>query len=298
MLFFIPNNVEININDVYFNTMMCERYFEILHKEEYIILSPVDAKPWVQRVAAEEWGSHFYHDLSYTDTSIVAFVQNGNINIKQRDKEVVNVSPGSILYLAPYCDHVIETVRGEGARLLVIQLRGKVAVDLVMHHLPLTSTKLDLANSSRVESLFYRIFEAGQRGGFHTTAIVSGLLEPLLLTINQEYSARDEAADHVFALFNRCRAYIDNNWRTIGSVKDIPALFGIGQPYMGRLFKRYEDCTPHQFLLKRKMSYALYQLQQGECSVSNIAEELGFADVYSFSKSFKRIMGKSPTEMR
>ncbi len=30
----------------------------------------------------------------------------------------------------------------------------------------------------------------------------------------------------------------------------------------------------------------------------NLAQELGFADAYSFSKTFKRIMGQSPSAMR
>ncbi|MCA1810097.1 MAG: helix-turn-helix transcriptional regulator [Lentisphaerae bacterium] len=81
-------------------------------------------------------------------------------------------------------------------------------------------------------------------------------------------------------------------------MSDLAQRFGTTHARLCRLFKRYADCPPHNYLLQRKMTHALNELQQHQRSVSEIATESGFADPYSFSKTFKRVMGYSPSQAR
>jgi AraC-like DNA-binding protein len=272
--------------------------YDMISKDEYFIKSPAGNLPWVQRVASEHWGPEFFMTRNFTDKVFIAFVQKGQARIGFPDKPAIDVNPGSILSLTPFCEHSITSHDPAGLHLLVFLLTNEKGVELARKYLPPTASGLLLADPSRVEALFYRLLETAEKGGFNTSAIAGSLVEPILLTIDQEYRSHSDAEDQVFALFTRCRVFIENNWEKITSVNDVPEHLGISQPYMGKLFRKYEKCTPHHFLLQQKMSYALYELQQGQITVAKIASQLGFADAYSFSKTFKRIMGKPPAAMR
>lgn len=63
-----------------------------------------------------------------------------------------------------------------------------------------------------------------------------------------------------------------------------------------RLFKRVFGLTPYQYLLQKRLQYARLLLQEGQ-SVSQTAFDCGFADVFSFSKSFKKQFGTSPSKI-
>ncbi len=68
--------------------------------------------------------------------------------------------------------------------------------------------------------------------------------------------------------------------------------------YLCRLFRRYDHQTPHQFLMRRKMHLAAERLQQSDLLVKQVAAQLGFADPFHFSRTFKRVLGLSPEAFR
>jgi AraC family transcriptional regulator, arabinose operon regulatory protein len=269
---------------------------DIRHKDEYVILPPEGGGPHANRVAMEHWGSEFYVERSSARNVFIAFIQKGRVDITIPDGTTETIGPGRVLYLAPHSDHLMETCE-EGASLIIVVLAGTRSLTMVSEIMP-RAIGLSLADPGRVESLFYRLLEVGEKKGIHAPRIASALVEPLLLTIDQEYRSHSDSDDAAFTLFTRCRNYLENNWKEIASVRTVPGAMGISQPYMGRLFQKYENCTPHQFYLRQKMNYALYELQTTDTTIAQIAYDLGFSDAYSFSKAFKRILKQSPSGMR
>jgi AraC-like DNA-binding protein len=58
------------------------------------------------------------------------------------------------------------------------------------------------------------------------------------------------------------------------------------------------DCTPRQLIVAMKMREARRLLQDGGHRVGEVAERLGFADPFHFSRRFKAFYGLSPSELR
>ncbi|CAG7644565.1 AraC family transcriptional regulator [Paenibacillus allorhizosphaerae] len=65
--------------------------------------------------------------------------------------------------------------------------------------------------------------------------------------------------------------------------------------YVSRLFKRYAGCSLKAYIARIKLDYALDLLAQSSLTVTEAALELGYADVYAFSKRFKALHGMSPS---
>jgi AraC-like DNA-binding protein len=63
-------------------------------------------------------------------------------------------------------------------------------------------------------------------------------------------------------------------------------------------FKAAFGETPHQYLLTRRLERAASLLRSTDYSVAAICMEVGLAIVGSFTTSFKRVYGRTPTEYR
>jgi AraC-like DNA-binding protein len=63
-------------------------------------------------------------------------------------------------------------------------------------------------------------------------------------------------------------------------------------------FTREAGLSPGQFRLRRIMDRACLMLGSSDRSIKEISAALGYCDPYHFSKSFKRVLGLSPTDFR
>lgn len=91
------------------------------------------------------------------------------------------------------------------------------------------------------------------------------------------------------------RDFIDSKFTEILSIPAIAREATMSDFHFFRLFKNVFGITPHQYILQKRLSKAAELLQQGK-SVSATALDCGFSDVFSFSKSFKKRFGYSPSE--
>jgi AraC-like DNA-binding protein len=82
---------------------------------------------------------------------------------------------------------------------------------------------------------------------------------------------------------------------------DVPALARaahLSPSHFSREFRRTFGITPHQYLLTRRLERAAALLRHTERSVAWICAAVGLKSVGSFTTSFGRAYGMSPTDYR
>ena len=82
---------------------------------------------------------------------------------------------------------------------------------------------------------------------------------------------------------------------------DVPALAQaayLSPAHFSREFRRAFGETPHQYLLTRRLERAAAMLRNTDRSVSDICFTVGLRSVGSFTTSFRRVYGVSPTAYR
>ena len=82
---------------------------------------------------------------------------------------------------------------------------------------------------------------------------------------------------------------------------DVPALAKaarLSQAHFSREFRRAFGETPHQYLLTRRMERAAALLRSTDRSVADICFTVGLSSVGSFTTSFGRTFGMTPTAYR
>lgn len=85
------------------------------------------------------------------------------------------------------------------------------------------------------------------------------------------------------------------------SIQGVPELadhvhFSVSK--LNKLFKVHAGEGPAGYLRKQKMVHAQQLHEQGGASWTEIAYSLGYADLASFSKAYKRNFGCSPTNRK
>lgn len=82
---------------------------------------------------------------------------------------------------------------------------------------------------------------------------------------------------------------------------DIPALARVAcvsEAHFIRTFRATFGETPHRYLQRRRVERAMFLLRQTERSVTEICFEVGFNSLGTFSRTFRDIVGESPTAYR
>lgn len=82
------------------------------------------------------------------------------------------------------------------------------------------------------------------------------------------------------------------------ALEDLARRCRISTPHLIRSFKRYMNCTPHEYLLSYRLRQAKQRLIGSSASVEQIAEQCGFNSASHFARAFRTSTGMTPTEFR
>jgi AraC-like DNA-binding protein len=81
-------------------------------------------------------------------------------------------------------------------------------------------------------------------------------------------------------------------------VEQMAAAAGLSRAHFSREFRRAFGEPPHSYLLTRRLERAAALLRNTDRSVAEVCLDVGLTSVGSFTTSFKRNFGKTPTEYR
>ncbi|MCA0753514.1 AraC family transcriptional regulator [Paenibacillus sp. N4] len=93
-------------------------------------------------------------------------------------------------------------------------------------------------------------------------------------------------------------SYIDANIERNMTIQELAGIAFLHPNYLIRLFKQQIGLPPIQYITVKKITKAKELLISTRGSVGEIAEQLGFSDLFYFSKQFKKNVGMNPTEFR
>jgi AraC-like DNA-binding protein len=96
----------------------------------------------------------------------------------------------------------------------------------------------------------------------------------------------------------RAKDLADSRYLEPLEVQDMADAAGLSKAHFSREFSRAFGESPHSYLLTRRLERAAALLRRTDRSVADICFSVGLQSVGSFTTSFKRIYGRSPTAYR
>ncbi len=99
-------------------------------------------------------------------------------------------------------------------------------------------------------------------------------------------------------LVSSVMAYIDSHLQEDLSNNNIGRHFGYHANYINRLIVGSTGKSLHSYVIECRINKAVELLQDTALGVGEISDKVGFYDVAGFSKTFRKIVGISPSEYR
>jgi AraC-like DNA-binding protein len=96
----------------------------------------------------------------------------------------------------------------------------------------------------------------------------------------------------------RARDLADARYAESLTVADLARAAGLSKAHFSREFRRAFGESPHVYLLTRRLERAAAMLRMTDRSVADICIAVGLDSVGSFTASFRRTFGQTPTAYR
>jgi iron complex transport system substrate-binding protein len=92
--------------------------------------------------------------------------------------------------------------------------------------------------------------------------------------------------------------YLQGHYPEAITAEELAGLYGCSASYLARLFKNQLGVGPIEYLIHVRIHKAKQLLLKSEARIQEIAGSVGYADVYYFSRLFKKHTGCSPLQFR
>ena len=96
----------------------------------------------------------------------------------------------------------------------------------------------------------------------------------------------------------RAKDLADSRYPDPLGVDDLARAAGLSRAHFSREFRAAFGESPHEYLLTRRMERAAALLRNTDRSVADVCLSVGLQSIGSFTTSFKRTYGVTPTEYR
>lgn len=93
-------------------------------------------------------------------------------------------------------------------------------------------------------------------------------------------------------------AYVDARPAERPGAGDLARVVGLSGDYFVRRFRQTFGVAPRSWLVRRRIQAAMLRLDESTRAVGAIARDLGYPDVFLFSRQFKEVTGMSPRTWR
>ena len=102
---------------------------------------------------------------------------------------------------------------------------------------------------------------------------------------------------HCYAIIQPSLVYLESQYHdpTL-SVSQLADISGISEIYYRKIFTSLYGTSPARYIRSIRIEKAKNCLLDKEMSVTDVAEAVGFSNLYHFSRTFKHMVGISPTE--
>ncbi len=94
------------------------------------------------------------------------------------------------------------------------------------------------------------------------------------------------------------RHFLESDYDQPATLKDLATMAGLSTPHFCAEFKRYFGTPAMEYRIRQRLQRAAYLLQDQNLRVQEVARQVGYEDLFHFSRLFKSCFGASPRAFR
>ncbi|TNJ62489.1 AraC family transcriptional regulator [Paenibacillus hemerocallicola] len=166
---------------------------------------------------------------------------------------------------------------------------------------PLLPRLVEIDDKNRFESLLNRLLELGDTAPLWSDTEFDWTIKLLLLDIYRldgMVGTKERASYKHKQILHRLIDLLRQNIGNRPDYDELAEAVHLSKRYVSLLFKRHTGKSLKQYVTKLRMDRARVLLAETTMTAAQIAEAVGYADLYVFSKMFKEVHGVAPTYYR
>jgi AraC-like DNA-binding protein len=149
------------------------------------------------------------------------------------------------------------------------------------------ASKNFMTNMAMIEELFHLLF----------MEIVTKQKE-IYSEILKVPAIRNTTKQELYKRLTKAKDLIDSCYSSEMTLSDIAKVSFLNDAYLLRQFKKLYNTTPRQYQILKRMTAAKKAIESEDMSITEICRHVGYSDLVSFSKLFKRLYNCSPENYR
>lgn len=251
----------------------------------------------------------FFHEHTYFE---ILYVVSGKCTNYCGNK-TLSLNAGDFLILAPGTQHAISSFH-DSCRIINILIRSstfentffrvfseqdilyRFFSDVLYHYKMNTYILFHTSEDSFLQINILGMLENHLRQSYQEKVKVAGMSLIFSYLLNkyegnaEVYTDAVSEKKHDITLILR---YMQERHATV-TLPELSRFFGYSQRHMTRILKSYTNEGFQQNLQHIRMQFALKYLGEGNLTIEEISEKLGYATSYSFRETFKQEFGMTP----
>lgn len=114
----------------------------------------------------------------------------------------------------------------------------------------------------------------------------------------QRSASKDKQYDGGFEIIKRMIAYIQEHYKETVTLDQLCREGGVSRTVCTKLFQKYVNVTPIDYVRHYRIAKSIELLQSTDKTITEIAYETGFCGTSFFAKTFRKITGITPRQLR
>lgn len=232
-----------------------------------------------------------YIPITARATHALAIILTGNLKYSAKDEQVV-VKSGQMLFIRSGYIDCTETFECDECEFMTVDF-GTANDDFELEYV------IDLGNQRDAIMRLYEqscsIWSAGMPNHqMKCFELLYGILNRLFESTHAEqvfFEKYRKIADGISMLNRR---YSDSSL----SVSELAAVCRMSESNLNRLIHELYGCSTFGLMRRTRIQNAQNLLVNSENRIGEVAVQVGYTDIYSFSHAFKLVVGCSPSEWR
>ena len=220
------------------------------------------------------------------DAHEIIYLQSGKLTVKLENESRI-MRPGEVLFLPKTISH--HYYSQESFRMLWFHIRSSVLAGKGTSRYFLRPARF-----MREVELLSELSSLEERSNPEKAAISSNSLLGYLQAETELQESPHRYYNRINQFFHQMRNHLTHPWTMAEMARQV----NMSQSNFFLATKEIYNLTPPEILQKMRMDLAATLLTWHNTSLKTIAEQVGYANAFSFSKAFRKYFGRSPSDFR
>lgn len=209
------------------------------------------------------------------------------------------VSPGTCCILRP--GDYIEAYQNLDNRITLIYFHFRLynidSEDYMIDDTSLPPRYNIVSDRYWIEQFLHCLLECADKDNELNEEMVNHLLQMIMLQLFIKREQSDKTQPRHRHLMRKVAKHIESNvTRSLPIThEELAHLVSLSPRYVNQLFKKYSGYSLKEYITKERLDRARKLLTETNKNVTEVAEALGYKDIYWFSNQFKQLYGTSPS---